>query len=86
MITAVKLRLKAALCLLPVLLAFSFALPADEFRPALLEVTEREGGWVEVNWKVPTMGDRVLALTPVLPGFFKPLGPGARHRVPGAMI
>jgi len=86
MIAALKLRLKMALCLLPVLLTFSFALPADEFRPALLEVTEREGGWVEVNWKVPTLGDQVLALTPVLPEFFKPLGPGSSHRVPGAMI
>ena len=81
-----KLRLKMAFCLLPVLLAFSFARPADEFRPALLEVTERDGGWVEVKWKVPTLGDRVLALTPVLPDFFEPLGPGSRRRVPGAMI
>ena len=81
-----KLRLKMAFCLLPVLLAFSFALPADEFRPALLEVTERDGGWVEVKWKVPTLGDQVLALTPVLPDFFEPLGPGSRRRVPGAMI
>ena len=86
MMMSLTLRLKMALCLLPVLMAFSFALAADEFRPALLEVTEREGGWVEVRWKAPTMGEQVLALTPVLPEFFKPLGPGSSQRVPGAVI
>ncbi len=86
MLATLKLRFKITLCLLPLLLGFSFALSADEFRPALLEVTEREGGWVEVNWKVPTRGEQVLALTPVLPEFFKPLGPGSSRRVPGAMI
>jgi hypothetical protein len=86
MITGLTLRLKMALCLLPLLMAFSFALTADEFRPALLEVTEREGGWAEVRWKAPTMGEQVLALTPVLPEFFKPLGPGSSQRVPGAVI
>ncbi|MDX2418592.1 MAG: hypothetical protein QNK19_14110, partial [Xanthomonadales bacterium] len=64
----------------------SFKLAADEFRPALLEVTEQEGGWVEVTWKVPTLGEQVLAITPVMPEFFKPFGPGSSRRVPGAMI
>ncbi len=81
-----RLYFQAAVCLLPVLLALSFELPADEFRPALLEVTEQEGGWVEVNWKVPTLGEQVLAITPVIPDFFKPLGPGSSRRVPGALI
>ena len=81
-----KLRPGITAWLLLLLLAFSFALPADEFRPALLEINERDGGWVEVTWKVPTLGDQVLALTPVLPEFFKPLGPGSSRRVPGAMI
>ncbi len=35
---------------------------ADEIRPALLELSEREGGWVDVIWKVPMRGDRVLGL------------------------
>ena len=74
MMMGLTLRLKMTLCLLPLLMAFSFALSADEFRPALLEVTEREGGWAEVTWKAPTMGEQVLALTPVLPEFFKPMG------------
>jgi hypothetical protein len=86
MMMGLTLRHTMALILLPLLLAVSFVLSADEFRPALLEVTEREGGWVEVTWKAPTMGEQVLALTPVLPEFFAPLGPGSSQRVPGAMI
>ncbi len=81
-----KLRVQWMTCLLPLLMVFSFALPADEFRPALLEVNENEGGWVDINWKVPTLGEKVLALTPVLPGFLKPLGPGSSRRVPGALV
>jgi hypothetical protein len=76
-------RLKLATGLLLLLLALSFKLSADEFRPALLEVTEQEGGWVEVIWKVPTLGEQVLAISAVMPDFFKPFGPGC---VPGAMI
>ena len=81
-----KLWSKLASCLLPFLLVFSFVASADEFRPALLEVTEQEGGWVEVTWKVPTLGEQVLAISPVMPGFLKPFGPGSSRRVPGAMI
>jgi hypothetical protein len=72
--------------ILPLLLCFSGLLHADEFRPALLELDELEGGWVELSWKVPTLADQVLAITPVLPVFFKPLGPGSSRRVPGALI
>ena len=68
------------------LLAFPFATQADEFRPALLELTERDGGWVDVTWKVPVMGDQVLALTPVLPDFLEQIGPGSGQQVPGAWI
>ena len=70
----------------PLLLLASFAVLADEFRPALLEINEREGGWIDVTWKVPMAGDKVLALTPVLPDFLEPLGPGSGHRVAGAWI
>ncbi len=82
----VNLRLKFAFLLLTVLLACPFALSADEFRPALLEITEREGGWIDVTWKVPMMGEKVLGLTPVLPEFLEPLGPGSGRRVAGAWI
>ena len=85
--TAVNnLFIKLSVGLTLALLALSFEVSADEFRPALLEVTEQEGGWVEVTWKVPTLGEQVLAITPVMPEFFKPFGPGSSRRVPGAMI
>jgi len=68
------------------LLVCPFVLFADEFRPALLEVTEREGGWVDVTWKVPMRGGKALALTPILPEFLEPLGGGSGRRVPGAWV
>ena len=72
--------------LLMVFCSLPAALSADEFRPALLEVTERDGGWVDVTWKVPTLGDQVLALTPVMPGFLEQMGPGSGQQVVGAWI
>ena len=72
--------------LLMLLCSLPATLSADDFRPALLEVTERDGGWVDVTWKVPTMGDQVLALTPVLPDFLEQMGPGAGQQVAGAWI
>jgi hypothetical protein len=75
----------AMLVLIGVMLQPVFAL-ADEFSPALLEITEREGGWADVTWKVPLRGDRVLALKPELPEFFKPLGTGSERRIPGAWL
>jgi hypothetical protein len=73
-------------CALLILLACPITLFADEFRPVLLEVTEREGGWVDVTWKVPMLGTRVLALTPALPEFFEPVGPGSGRPVSGAWV
>ena len=75
-----------AILLLPLMMFLSFSSCADEFRPALLEVNEREGGWVEVNWKVPVLEDKVLALSPVVPEFLTPLGPGSSRHVPGALV
>jgi hypothetical protein len=59
---------------------------ADEFRPALLEISEQEGGWVDVIWKVPMLGDQVENLTPVLPEFLVPIGAGSGHAVAGAWL
>jgi len=81
-----KMRAGFTALLMLALFALPFELPADEFRPALLELTEQEGGWLEVTWKVPTLGEQVLTITPVMPEFFKPFGPGSSRRVPGAMI
>jgi len=69
-----------------VFVAAPMDLHADEFRPALLDITERDGGWVDVTWKVPALGDRVIALTPILPEFLEPVGPGSDRSVPGARV
>jgi hydrogenase/urease accessory protein HupE len=57
-----------------------------EIRPALLDITETRPGAFDVTWKVPTRGDRVLALTPVFPDSWSPLGPASQRVVPGAWI
>ncbi len=77
---------KLAACVLVGLILLPVDGVADEFAPALLEITEREGNWVDVTWKVPMRGGRVLALTPVLPDFLKLLGTGSRRQVPGAWL
>ena len=64
----------AALVLLPVLSL------ADEFSPALLDIVERDGGWVDVTWKIPVRQDRGLGLTPILPAFLEPVGPSTGRR------
>jgi len=84
--SGIKRRPEWVACALLVLLTSPIVVLADEFRPALLEVIERESGWVDVTWKVPMVGDRVLALTPILPEFFEPLGTGSGRRVPGAWV
>ena len=43
--------------------------PADEIRPALLELAERDSGRIDVTWKVPMRGAMKLSLQPVLPEF-----------------
>ena len=59
---------------------------AHEIRPALLEITERSPGLYDVKWKVPTRGNRALAISPVLPESFSPVGLPSNYAVPGAFI
>ena len=54
---------------------------ADEFRPALLEITENSPGWYAVTWKVPTKNGRVLPLQPQLPEPLARMGPVAERRL-----
>ena len=61
-------------------------LHAHEIRPALLEISEKEPGWFEVTWKVPTRGLSALDLRPILPSGLVPYGPASSHTVPGAEI
>jgi hypothetical protein len=82
------LRKLCLVCLVAGAVAFLIGsdLRAHEIRPALLEITEREPGWFDVTWKVPALGDRVLALTPVFPECMKPVGPPSTHVAPGAVL
>ena len=59
---------------------------ADEIRPALLEITERDGGWVDVVWKKPALGDRVLRLEPAFPGFFEQATPTSGRESGGGWV
>jgi len=77
---------RIVMCVLLGLVMFPVGVTADEIRPALLELTERDGGWVDVTWKVPMRGDRTLALTPVLPEFFELATPPAGRPVAGAWV
>lgn len=59
---------------------------ADEFRPALLEISETQPGWYVVTWKVPTQNGRPLALNPVLPDELSPVGPPSTRRLQGNIV
>jgi len=59
---------------------------ADEIRPALLDIKQQNTGLFAVTWKVPTRGDRVLAITPQLPASLSVLGSPTVQDVPGARI
>lgn len=59
---------------------------ADEFKPALLEITETEPGWYSVIWKVPTRNGRVLAIAPKLPAGLERVGPASTRIVQGDAI
>ena len=59
---------------------------ADEIRPALLDIKEQNTGLFAVTWKVPTRGDRVLAITPQLPESLERVGSPTIQNMPGAQI
>jgi len=71
-----------------VLMVLFLAMPvnADEIRPALLDIKEQNTGLFAVTWKIPTRGDRVLAITPQLPDSLELLGSPTIQDVPGARI
>lgn len=62
------------LAALILLLSFLTGVSADEIRPALLKISEQESGLIEIIWKQPARGNRVMSLTPKLPDNFEPLG------------
>jgi hypothetical protein len=59
---------------------------ADEIRPALLDIKEHNTGLFAVTWKVPTRGNRVLAITPQLPDSLELVGSPSVQDIPGARI
>lgn len=59
---------------------------ADEIRPALLDIKEQNTGLYAVTWKVPTRGDRALAITPRLPESLELLGSTTAQTLPGALL
>jgi hypothetical protein len=59
---------------------------ADEFRPALLEITESEPGWYAVVWKVPLQNGRALALSPKFPEHLQQIGPTSARVMQGSSI
>lgn len=59
---------------------------ADEIRPALLDIKEQNTGLFAVTWKVPSRGERVLAITPQLPKSLELLGSPSIQDIPGARI
>jgi hypothetical protein len=59
---------------------------ADEIRPALLDIKEQNTGLYAVTWKVPTRGDRALAITPRLPESLELLGSTTVRTLPGALL
>ncbi len=75
----------AALLLLAGLAAPPVA-SAHEIRPALLDITETSEGVFQVVWKVPTRGDRVLALEPTFPANWTIAAPPSERAVPGAWV
>ena len=60
---------------------------ADEFSPALLQITERQGGWVDVLWTKPIKrNSAVVQITPVLPESLAPVGSPVVRQMPVAWV
>ena len=82
----IHLIIKTVVSLLLAGLFWAMPASADEIRPALLDIKEQKTGLFAVTWKVPTRGDRVLAITPNLPDSLELLGSPVVQQVQGAQI
>ncbi len=83
---AALLQLLFAAIFLAGLLSPPMPVNADEIRPALLDIKQQDTGLFAVVWKVPTRGNRVLAITPRLPDSLELLGSPIVQDVQGARI
>jgi hydrogenase/urease accessory protein HupE len=77
---------KQILALLILLLAIPNTAFSDEFSPALLQIQERDSGWVDVTWKVPVRQKRGQNIRPVLPELLQAVGPATTKQLPGAWV
>ena len=68
------------------LFLLSASAAADEFRPALLEISETVPGSYAITWKVPMQNGSALPVTPLLPANLERLGPPAIRVVQGSVI
>ena len=59
---------------------------ADEFRPALLEITETEPGWYSITWKVPLDNGRPLDISPRFPSHMERMGPASTRTFQGSAV
>ncbi len=75
-------------CLAMILLGACLAMPvhADEIRPALLDIKEQSTGLFAVTWKVPTRGNRILAITADLPESLELVGTPVIEDIAGSRI
>ncbi len=83
---AIKILWRSVVLLLLFGLSFTTNSYAHEIRPAMLNIAENSPGWFDVTWKVPTRGNQVLALTPILPKSLALVASPASYTVPGAWI
>ena len=76
------------ICLAVALLGSHIAMPvhADEIRPALLDIKEQSTGLFAVTWKVPTRGNRILAITARLPESLELVGTPIIEDIAGSRI
>jgi hydrogenase/urease accessory protein HupE len=72
--------------LLLVLLGVTNATHAHEVRPAYLAIEEIEPGVHRVTWKQPVLGDRRLALEPILPAHCEVLDESVPEHTGAALI
>ena len=59
---------------------------ADEIRPALLDIKQQNTGLYAVTWKVPKVGDGVLAVTARLPDSLELVGSPNLQDLPATRI
>ena len=76
------------ICIVVLLSGLSATTPAtaDEIRPALLDIKQQNTGLFAITWKVPTRGDKMLAITPQLPDSLELVGTPTVQQAPGAQI